>query len=82
MKDGGNPETLAVRAAVDSEQQYGAVMPPIVLSTNFTFEAVGKPRAYDYTRTANPTRDALAEALIEVWQHLKLPLKQSRAAAE
>jgi len=63
MRDGGNPETLAVRAAVDSEQQHGAVMPPIVLSTNFTFEAVGKPRAYDYTRTANPTRDALGEAL-------------------
>lgn len=58
-----SPETQAVRAAVDSDEQHGAVMPPIVMSTNFTFAGFGQPRAYDYTRTANPTRDALAAAI-------------------
>jgi cystathionine gamma-synthase len=59
-------ETAAVRAAVDSDEQHGAVMPPLVLSTNFTFEGFGRPRQYDYTRTANPTRDALGQALAEL----------------
>jgi cystathionine gamma-synthase len=59
-------QTRAVRAAVDTDQQYGAVMPPLYLSSNFTFAGVGKPRQYDYSRTANPTRDALADALTEL----------------
>ncbi|MBM4196490.1 MAG: cystathionine gamma-synthase [Gammaproteobacteria bacterium] len=56
-------ETAGVRAGVHSDEQYGAVMPPLVLSTNYTFAGVGEPRQYDYTRTANPTRDILAAAL-------------------
>ncbi len=66
MNDKAQRETRVVRAAVDSDEQHGAVMPPIVLSTNFTFESFGKPRAYDYTRTANPTRDALGSAVAEL----------------
>lgn len=58
-----SPETLAVRAAVDSDTAHGAVMPPIYLSSNFTFAGYGQKRKYDYTRTSNPTRDALGEAL-------------------
>ncbi len=63
MSEESDRETAAVRAGVHSDEQYGAVMPPIVLSTNFTFAAVGEPRQYDYTRTANPTRDLLGDAL-------------------
>ncbi len=66
MTDQPDRETRAVRAAVHSDEQYGAVMPPLVLSSNFTFERFGTPRHYDYTRTANPTRDALGEALAEL----------------
>lgn len=58
-----SPDTLAVRAAVDSDPAHGAVMPPIYLSSNFTFAGYGQKRPYDYTRTANPTRDALGRAL-------------------
>lgn len=58
-----SPDTLAVRAAVDSDTAHGAVMPPVYLSSTFTFSGYGQKRAYDYTRTANPTRDALAGAL-------------------
>lgn len=66
MSEASRRETAAVRAAIDTDEQHGAVMPPLVLSTNFTFEGFGKPRRYDYTRTANPTRDALAGALAEL----------------
>jgi cystathionine gamma-synthase len=58
-----SPATLAVRAALESDQQHGAVVPPLHLSTNFTFRGFGDKRQYDYTRSGNPTRDALSEAL-------------------
>ena len=66
MTEDTDRETRAVRAALDSDEQHGAVMPPIVLSTNFSFERFGQPRRYDYTRTANPTRDALGAAITEL----------------
>jgi cystathionine gamma-synthase len=55
--------TRAVRAGIDCDPSFGAVTPPIVLSANFTFEEFGKKRAYDYSRSGNPTRDQLASAL-------------------
>ena len=58
--------TRAVRAAIESDTQHGAVMPPIHLSSTFAFESFGEKRTYDYTRSGNPTRDALGEALAEL----------------
>ena len=60
------PATIAVRAAIESDQQFGAVMPPLYLSANFTFAGYGDKRQYDYTRSGNPTRDALAGALSDL----------------
>jgi cystathionine gamma-synthase len=42
------------------------VTPPIVLSSNFSFAGFNEKRQYDYTRSGNPTRDLLAEALAEL----------------
>ena len=61
-----NPATSAVRAGIDHDTAYGAVTPPIVLSSNFSFDGFGNKRQYDYTRSGNPTRDLLAEALAEL----------------
>jgi cystathionine gamma-synthase len=58
--------TAAARAGVGSDTAFGAVMPPIHLAANFTFEAFGKKRRYDYTRSGNPTRDLLGDALAEL----------------
>ncbi|UCG74131.1 MAG: cystathionine gamma-synthase [Chromatiales bacterium] len=66
MSQDNTRQTRAVRAAVHSDTQHGAVMPPLYLTSNFAFEGLGKAGAYDYTRTANPTRDALANALTEL----------------
>ena len=60
------PATLAVRAGIDRDAAHGAVVPPIVLSSNFSFAGFGEKRRYDYTRSGNPTRDLLAEALAEL----------------
>ncbi|MBZ0113359.1 MAG: PLP-dependent transferase, partial [Thermoanaerobaculia bacterium] len=58
--------TTAVRAGLTSDTQFGAVVPPIHLSSNFTFEGLGRPREYDYTRSGNPTRDLLGEAISDL----------------
>ena len=60
------PATRAVRAGIDRDSAYGAVTPPLVLSSNFSFDGFGNRRQYDYTRSGNPTRDLLAEALAEL----------------
>jgi cystathionine gamma-synthase len=59
------PATLAVRSGLCSDPHHGAVVPPLHLSSNFTFAGFGQPRTYDYTRSGNPTRDLLASALAE-----------------
>lgn len=55
--------TRAVRAALESDTQHGAVVPPLHLSSTFSFKCFGEKRSYDYTRSGNPTRDALGEAI-------------------
>jgi len=63
MSETGSLATRAVRAALETDTQHGAVVPPIHLTSTFAFGAFGEKAAYDYTRSGNPTRDALAEAL-------------------
>jgi cystathionine gamma-synthase len=58
--------TRAVRAGIATDSSHGAVVPPIHLSSTFAFEGFGKPRAYDYTRSGNPTRSQLADAIAEL----------------
>jgi cystathionine gamma-synthase len=60
------PATAAVRAGIDCDSAFGAVTPPIVLSSNFSFAGFEQKRKYDYTRSGNPTRDQLGEALAEL----------------
>jgi cystathionine gamma-synthase len=58
--------TRSVRAGLESDAQHGSVVPPIYLSTNFAFEKYRQPRKYDYTRSGNPTRDQLGNALADL----------------
>jgi cystathionine gamma-synthase len=66
MSNDSSPKTRAVRAALDTDTQFGAVVPPIHLTSTFSFAGYGEKRAYDYSRSGNPTRDALAGALAEI----------------
>lgn len=66
MTDKRGIETIGVRAGLASDTQHGAVIPPLYLSSNFTFAGFDEPRPYDYTRSGNPTRDTLANALAEL----------------
>jgi len=58
--------TRAVRAGICSDTHHGAVVPALHLSTNFSFAGFDQKRKYDYTRSGNPTRDLLAEALADL----------------
>jgi cystathionine gamma-synthase len=58
--------TKTVRSGLETDTQFGAVVPAIHLSSNFTFAGFGQPRQYDYTRSGNPTRDQLGHALAEL----------------
>ncbi|WP_109473068.1 cystathionine gamma-synthase [Ornithinimicrobium cavernae] len=55
--------TRGLRTGIDTDPAQGAIVPPLYLSSNFSFAEFGEKRDYDYTRSGNPTRDLLAEAL-------------------
>ncbi len=63
-----SPVTRAVRAGIATDAAHGAVVPPIHLSSTFAFHGFNKPRTYDYTRSGNPTRSQLADAIAELEQ--------------
>lgn len=56
-------ETYAVKTGIATDTQFGSVVPPIYLSTNYTFAGFGEKRQFDYGRSGNPTRNTLTEAL-------------------
>jgi cystathionine gamma-synthase len=57
-------ETLAIHAGQEPDAATGAVVPPIFQTSTYAQDAVGEPRlGYEYSRTANPTRDALQQCL-------------------
>jgi cystathionine gamma-synthase len=55
--------TWCVHGGVAPDPAYGSVMPPLYLSSTFAFQDVGTTAGFDYTRSGNPTRAALEEAL-------------------
>jgi cystathionine gamma-synthase len=58
--------TRSVRAGLDSDDVTGAVVPPLHLSSTYAFRGYGDKRKYDYSRSGNPTRDILGNALADL----------------
>ena len=58
--------TIAVRSGLNDDEQYGCVVPPIYLSSTYNFLDFNEPRAHDYSRRGNPTRDVVQRALAEL----------------
>lgn len=61
-----DPRTAAASNGIAADSAFGAVAPPLYLSTTYAFEAFDRARAHDYSRTANPSRQLLAETLAEL----------------
>lgn len=59
-------QSIACSIGINSDPAQGAVVPPLYLSANYSFAGFGEKRAYDYSRSGNPTRSLLAEAIAEL----------------
>jgi len=56
-------ETLAIHAGQHPEPGTGAIMTPIFQTSTYVQESPGVHKGYEYSRTQNPTRDALEKNL-------------------
>jgi cystathionine beta-lyase/cystathionine gamma-synthase len=56
-------ETRAIHAGQDPDPTTGAVIPPIYQTSTYVQEGVGVHKGYEYSRTDNPTRTALHQAM-------------------
>ena len=54
-------ETKAIHAGQDPEAKTGAVVVPIFQTSTFAQPAPGEHLGHEYSRTSNPTRDALQD---------------------
>ncbi|CAA9220891.1 MAG: Cystathionine gamma-lyase [uncultured Blastococcus sp.] len=64
MTSPGGFNTRAIHAGQEPDPATGAVIPPLHLTTTYKQDGVGGLRGgYEYSRSANPTRTALQEAL-------------------
>ncbi|MBH8563105.1 cystathionine gamma-synthase [Nostoc sp. CENA67] len=59
-------ETRAIHEGQQSDPQTGAVIVPIYLTSTYEQQAIGQHKGYEYSRTGNPTRNALEEALASI----------------
>lgn len=58
--------TKAVRAGVGTDPAFQSVMPPLYLSSTFQIDGLDARGQYEYSRTKNPTRDELSDAIAEL----------------
>ena len=60
--------TAAVQAGINIDQQHGAVVAPIYLSSTYSLKGFNDKREFDYSRTGNPTRATFAQAIATLEQ--------------
>ena len=55
--------TKAIHAGVEPDPTTGAIMTPIYQTSTYVQEKVGQTKGYEYSRSLNPTRHALENAI-------------------
>ena len=63
MSNYKNIDTALIHGGISTDERTGAVNVPIYQTSTYRQDGLGKMRGYEYSRTGNPTREAL-EALI------------------
>ncbi len=58
--------TKLIHAGVEPDPSTGAIMTPIYQTSTYVQAAPGKHKGYEYSRTQNPTRDALQSSLAAI----------------
>jgi cystathionine gamma-synthase len=59
-------ETIAAANGIATDKNFGAVTPPVYLSSTFTFSGFERSGPHQYSRTSNPTRALLADTLAKL----------------
>lgn len=59
-------ETKVVRAGIVPDPTTGSILPPLYQTATYVLEEVGKDKGFDYTRSANPTRQMMEEHLASI----------------
>lgn len=59
-------DTLLIHGGVDGDGTTGAVNVPIYLTSTFRQSGLGQDHKYEYSRTGNPTREALEKLIAEL----------------
>ena len=80
-EDRRGPGTIAAANGVGGRDPFGAIVPPVYLSTSYAFAGFDQTRGYDYIRAGNPSRDLLAETLAELEEGAGAVLVASGMAA-
>ena len=62
-REGDRFETLAIHAGQQPDPTTGAVMTPVYLTSTYAQSGPGEHKGFEYSRTRNPTRDALQGCL-------------------
>ena len=68
MPDRMRFETAAIHAGQDPDPATGAAVVPLYQTSTYVQQAVGEHKGYEYSRTNNPTRQALQECLAAIEQ--------------
>lgn len=55
--------TIAIHGGQKPDKAYGAIMTPIYQTSTYAQSSPGEHKGYEYSRTHNPTRNALEKAL-------------------
>ncbi|MDG5787832.1 methionine biosynthesis PLP-dependent protein [Evansella sp. AB-P1] len=58
--------TKLVQVGNRSDHVTGAVNPPVYFSTAYSHKGIGESTGYDYTRTGNPTRHIVEDAIADL----------------
>ena len=66
MPESTNLKTVAAANGIATEDAFGAVTPPLCLSSTFIWPGFGRSGPHEYTRTSNPTRTLLADTLAKL----------------
>jgi len=59
-------DTKVLHAAIKPEPLTGSILPPLHQTATYVLEEVGKDKGFDYTRSANPTRQMMEEHLAKL----------------
>ncbi len=59
-------ESALIHGGISSDERTGAVNVPIYQTSTYQQDGLGKMRGYEYSRTGNPTREALEKLIAEL----------------